>query len=220
VPLCHLQLEGDFVSASITDSANRKSRSQQMGPLVVKAPIAEGVQIEGLIGPLDFTEADSLAGQPKWRNADLDSLASWLKVSLAAGQRLSIAARPGVAFSPARGLRRTLTFVFGTPLAVALPASWSLTLDPEADLAASHGALGWQNLLAVSHPLGGQRILLIELSSQRPAERSAATQHSAIVGLDYVPVLRPQLHLDVGAGIGLNSAWPAGLAYVGFSIRL
>jgi len=109
------------------------------------------------------------------------------------------------------------------PVALDLPAGFSLGLDPEVD-AVRNGRGGvrpaYVMALALAHGLGGGMTGGVELwgSETRDAGRWSR-QATADATLAWIPAKRPSLQLDAGVNLGLNRQTPDVEAYAGISRR-
>jgi hypothetical protein len=109
------------------------------------------------------------------------------------------------------------------PVALNLPAGFSLGLDPEMD-AVRDGRGGvrpaYVMAFALAHPLGAGVTGGLELwgSETRAADRWSR-QATADATLAWIPAKRPNLQLDAGVNLGLNRQTPDVQAYAGISRR-
>lgn len=110
------------------------------------------------------------------------------------------------------------------PLVFNLPQGWQLTVDPEADVLANQAGGGAHvnlaGLLCVSHPLSKTLTASAEVWTDANFDPAGVVhQYSADLGLAWVPASHPNIQLDGGVNLGLNSATPAAQVYVGLSQR-
>lgn len=108
------------------------------------------------------------------------------------------------------------------PIAVALPAGFSLTLGPELDVLADSDGSGHHaalvNLVNVSHPITHRLTMAVEVWDSVNRDPSGTVrQRSADMALIYL--VNPNLQLDAGANIGINRATPDRQVYAGISFR-
>ena len=110
------------------------------------------------------------------------------------------------------------------PLIFNLPQGWQLTVDPEADVLANQAGGGdhanLAGLLCFSHPLSKTLTASAEVWGDANFDPTGFTrQYSADLGLAWVPASHPNIQLDGGVNVGLNSATPAAQVYLGLSQR-
>jgi hypothetical protein len=109
------------------------------------------------------------------------------------------------------------------PVALALPAGFTLTVDPEVDaLRDGQGGVRPAYVMAasLSHAVFPGGTLGVELwSSAAHLADGAQRQATADVILAWIPPRRPNLQLDTGVNVGLTRDTPDVQAYVGVSRR-
>lgn len=110
------------------------------------------------------------------------------------------------------------------PIQVNLPANWSLTIDPEADILKN--AIGdgdhfnASGLLSFSRPLSKTVTFSLEVWSDVNFDPTGTvTQATFDLGAAWIPAAHPNFQLDGGVNLGLNNQTPAAQAYVGVSQR-
>lgn len=147
-----------------------------------------------------------------------------LKTRFIENDRVSVAVIPFVKAPTARAGIGNRMWEGGVvlPVAVTLPASFTLTFGPEvdalgdADGSGRHAAI--VNLVNLSHPLGSRASLVVEywtMSNRDPA--GTVKQSSADIAVSWL--VTPKLQLDAGTNIGLNNATPDSQVYIGLSRR-
>ncbi len=110
------------------------------------------------------------------------------------------------------------------PLVFNLPASWSLSVDPEADVLADASGGGrhanLSGLVSFSRPISKTLTASVELWGDVNFDpKGEVRQYSFDLGLAWIPASHPNVQLDGGVNLGLNAATPAAQAYVGLSQR-
>ena len=110
------------------------------------------------------------------------------------------------------------------PIQIALPANWSLVIDPEGDVL--RNAIGdgdhfnMSGLLSFSRPVSKTLTLSLEVWSDVNFDPGGTvTQASFDLGAAWIPAAHPNFQLDGGVNLGLNNQTPAAQAYVGISQR-
>lgn len=217
LPEGHVQLEGDFASATFDRDDKVRMQAVSVGPWIVKAPVGRRTQLEIGLAPFSWTNISAAEGASHHEVVGPDTVALRLKQSLIAGERVSVAVHPGVRLPLVA--RAEAELMFGVPLAVALSARWSLTLNPEIRAGLRSSALRFHNLVGFSRPVGQAWILVTEVLSVVDLEHDAAPSHLVVLSVDYTPREQPNLHLDVGVGAGLNEIATDGVFFLSFSRR-
>jgi hypothetical protein len=110
------------------------------------------------------------------------------------------------------------------PIVLALPAGWSLTVDPEADALKNANDTGrhlnYAGLLNFSHAITKTITGAVEIWGDVNDDPSGTIrQRSLDFSMSWIPPKTPNLQFDVGANFGLNNATPGAQAYVGVSRR-
>jgi hypothetical protein len=110
------------------------------------------------------------------------------------------------------------------PIVLSLPANWSLTIDPEADvLANAEGPGRHLNLISLasfSYPVTKTLTASAEIWGDENFDPAGdVTQASFDLGLAWIPAKAPNFQLDGGANLGLTHATPGAQVYVGVSKR-
>ena len=109
------------------------------------------------------------------------------------------------------------------PVSYTLPMGWSLGLTPEADLIANGSGPGRH--LAVALPVGlghavGPVAATFELWTSQDFDPAGTTrQYSLDVAAAWQPPRQPNLQLDAGLNLGLNTATPDVQIYLGVARR-
>jgi hypothetical protein len=105
------------------------------------------------------------------------------------------------------------------PLALTLPADWSLVLmtefDAVADTTDRHRKLQWIESVVLSRPFTGKTSGYLECYSVRPFERGTDRQVQANLGLNHA--FTADLCLDLGCNFGLTRAAPDLQTFVGLT---
>jgi hypothetical protein len=110
------------------------------------------------------------------------------------------------------------------PVVIGLPDGWSLNIDPEIDALANEAGSGSHvniaGLLSFSHPVSKTVTASLEVWTDQNFDPAGTVhQYSFDVGLAWVPASHPNIQLDGGVNLGLNSQTPAAQAYLGLSQR-
>ena len=110
------------------------------------------------------------------------------------------------------------------PIALALPAGTTLTLDPEIDALMDAGGSGRHPAYALaaglSRPLSATFTGAVELWGADNEEPSGHVRQASFdLGLSWIPMKDQALQLDGGLNLGLNRSTPGEQVYVGVSRR-
>ena len=107
------------------------------------------------------------------------------------------------------------------PITYPLPLDFTLLVEPEVDVIrnATNGGhhFNFAQLLNISHPIGTQLTVYGEIYSALGTDKSTPAIYTFDTALAWL--VTPNLQLDVGANIGLNSAAPNLQLYAGISQR-
>lgn len=112
-------------------------------------------------------------------------------------------------------------FYLNVPFTTALPAQFSMTIEPVFNLIRNLNKQGYQGdpqlLVSVSHPLIGTLAATVDIASDFPADHNIGRRYTLDPALQWL--ITPNLQLDAGAFIGLNRAAPDWNPYAGISFR-
>ncbi len=110
------------------------------------------------------------------------------------------------------------------PVQIALPAGWSLTIDPEIDALKNQDGSGrhanYAGLLSFSHAVSQTLTGSAEIwGDVNDDPTGTVRQYSFDLGLAWIPAATPNIQFDGGVNIGLNNATPGAQIYIGASRR-
>ena len=171
------------------------------------------------------TRGDPAAGEATLRGTGDTTLNLKINLLNPGGSGPSVALLPFVSLPTAQHGLGAGGFQGGlvAPVALALPAGFSLSLDPEVDVA-RNGTGGvrpvYVSALSLGHALTPQVSGAVELwASAEHAPDGWETRATADLALAWIPKASPNLQLDAGVNLGLNRTTPDVQAYVGASRR-
>ena len=224
----HWQVEADVANVTI-DHSGGMDTTTTLGPNpTIKFGLTNTIDAELNFAPyVEVTTKDRSTGVTTHASGVSDLYAK-LKVNLIGddGGDLAVAIVPYVKAptAPASIGNRAVEAGIIAPVSINLPASWSLTIDPELDLlknAADNGRhLNASGLLSFSRPASKTVTLSVELWADANYDpQKTVTQVSADLGAAWIPASMPNVQFDGGVNFGLNSVTPAAQVYVGISRR-
>ena len=224
----HWQIEADVANVTI-DHSGGLDTTTTLGPNpTIKLGLTNTIDVELNFAPyVEVTTKDRSTGVTTHASGVSDLYAK-LKINLIGddGGDLAVAIEPYVKAptAPASIGNRAVEAGIVAPITINLPASWSLTVDPEVDLLKNAGDngrhLNASGLLSFSHPASKTLTYSVELwSDVNDDPQKTVTQVSADVGLAWIPASLPNMQLDGGVNVGLNSVTPAAQVYIGISRR-
>ena len=224
----HWQVEADVANVTI-DHTGGFDTTTTLGPNpTLKLGLTNSIDAELTFAPyVEVTTKDRATGITTHASGVSDLYAK-LKVNLIGddGGDLAVAIVPYVKAptAPANIGNRAVEAGVIAPISINLPASWSLTIDPELDLlknAADNGRhLNASGLLSFSRPASKTVTLSVEIwSDVNDDPQKTVTQVSADLGLAWIPASQPNVQFDGGVNFGLNNVTPAAQLYIGISRR-
>ena len=224
----HWQVEADVANLTI-DHTGGLDTNTTLGPNpTLKLGLTNTIDAELNFAPYVEVAAKDRATGATTHARGVSDLYAKLKINLigADGGDLAVAIEPYVKAptAPANIGNRAVEAGVIAPISINLPASWSLTIDPELDLlknAADNGRhLNASGLLSFSRPVSKTVTASVEVWSDVNYDpRKTLTQVSADLGLAWSPAAMPNLQFDGGVNFGLNNVTPAAQIYIGVSRR-
>lgn len=223
----HFQYETDILNWTYDATATTVQNSYLFTNPTFKLGLTDKLDIEANIAPVqEVTTRDKTTGNTS-RMTGVGDLYLRVKYNLIgnAGGDIAAALFPYVKIPTAPpGLgNKAVEEGLIVPVTFTLPKGFSLSLDPEADILKNANDnryhANYQGVADVSHSIFSDSITgYVELWSDVNDDPSGTvTQASFDAALAWLA--RPDLQLDAGANIGLNSATPDFQAYFGISQR-
>ncbi len=224
----HWQIESDLFNVTLDHSGGLDTTTWLVTNPTLKLGLTNTLDAEFNIAPYEIVTVRDRATGASSRTTGVGDLFARLKWNLLGddGGAVAVALSPFLKLPTAsHGLGNGV--VEGgliAPVNINLPASWSLTIDPEVDLlenAAGDGRHGnISGLLSFSRPVSKQVTVSAELWSDVDYDPVATrTQYSGDLGVAWIPTAQPNLQLDCGVNFGLNRQTPAAQIYAGISHR-
>jgi hypothetical protein len=224
----HFQIESDVVNLTYAASGGADTTTVLYTNPTLKLGLTNTVDVEVNMAPWETVASKDRGAGKTVRDSGVGDLFLRLKANLIGddGGDVSVALDPYVKV-PTAPIGVGNGAVEGgliVPVQVNLPASWSLTLDPEADDLenANDGGhhLNLAGLLSFSRPVSKTLTFSVEVWSDVNLDPSGSvTQASFDLALAWIPAADPNFQLDGGVNLGLNNQTPAAQAYVGVSHR-
>ena len=224
----HLQIESDVYNVTVDTSGGATTTTWLVTNPTVKLGLTNTVDAEINIVPWEtVTIRDRATGEVS-RASGVGDLYARLKWNLLGDNsgNVAFALSPYVKAPTADSSIGNGAVEAGliAPVNFNLPMNFSLVVDPEVDLLknANDGSrhINTSGLLSLSRPISKTVTLSAEIWTDinfDPAGRT--TQVSADFGAAWIPPTQPNLQLDGGVNLGLNSRTPGVQAYVGISRR-
>ena len=224
----HWQLESDIYNVTLQTLDGVTTRTELFTNPTLKLGLTNTVDFEVNVAPYEqVTTHDSIAGETSRVGGigDIFLRAKW-NLQGDDGATTSVALFPFFKIPTAR-LGVGNGAVEGgliVPIALNLPGSWQLTIDPEADaLANSVGSGHHLNItspLSLSYPVTKTITLFGELWGDVNFDPAGTvSQASFDLAVAWIPAKAPNLQFDGGANFGLNHATPGAQLYVGVTRR-
>jgi hypothetical protein len=224
----HFQIESDVFNATYDRSFGQDTWTYLYTNPTLKLGVTNTVDVELNLVPYEDVEIKDRASGVRTRFSGVGDLFARVKWNLIGddGGDVAIALAPFVkAPTAASGLGNDAVEAgLIIPVALNLPAGWSLTIDPEVD--ALKNAVGsgrhvnLSGLLSFSHAAGKALTLSVEVWSDVNLDpQQTVRQYSFDLGAAWIPASHPNFQLDGGVNLGLNNVTPAVQAYVGVSQR-
>ena len=224
----HLQIESDVFNVTGDSSGGATTTTWLVTNPTLKLGLTNTLDAELNIVPWEIVAVrDHATGQVS-RASGAGDLYARLKWNLLGddGGNIAFALSPYVKAPTANSSIGNGAVEAGliAPINFNLPMNFSLVVDPEIDLLknANDGSrhVNTSGLLSLSRPVSKTVTLSAEIWTDvnfDPAGRT--TQVSADLGAAWIPPSQPNLQLDGGVNLGLNSRTPGVQAYVGISRR-
>jgi hypothetical protein len=224
----HWQVESDLFNLTLDRSDGLDTTTWLVTNPTLKLGLTNTVDFELNIAPYEIVTVRDRATGAEGRTTGVGDLIARLKWNLLGddGGAVAFALNPFVKFPTAsHGLGNgAVEGGLIAPLNINLPASWSLTIDPEVDVLENNAGDGrhanLSGLLSFSRPVSKQVTLSAEIWSDVNFDPMATrTQYSADLGAAWIPKSQPNLQLDCGVNFGLNRQTPGAQVYAGISHR-
>jgi hypothetical protein len=224
----HIQIESDIANLTIDHTGGLDTTTTLYTNPTIKLGLTNTIDGELSIAPYETITTKDRATGVTTHASGVGDLYGRLKFNLVGddGGDLAVAIVPYVKVptAPASIGNRAVEAGIIAPIQITLPASWSLTIDPEVDLlknVADNGRhLNASGLLSFSRPASKTVTLSVELWSDVNYDpQKTVTQVSADVGLAWVPASLPNVQFDGGVNFGVNNVTPAAQVYIGVSRR-
>jgi hypothetical protein len=222
----HWQLESDIYNITVQRSGGVKTTTELFTNPTVKLGLNNWLDVELNITPYERISVDDHGATTTAEGAgDLFLRAKANLIGDDSGD-VAVAISPFIKL-PTAGHTLGNGAVEGgviVPVQFNLPDNWQLLFDPEIDAlqdADGHGRhVNAVALVSLSKPASKTITLSAELWTDinfDPA--STVTQYSADLGAAWIPAAAPNLQVDGGVNLGLNSKTPDVQAYIGISRR-
>ena len=224
----HWQIESDVFNLTVDRSGGATTTTWLVTNPTIKLGLTNTLDVELNIAPYELmTVRDHVTGQ-NTRMSGVGDLYARLKWNLLGddGGNIAFALSPYVK-APTANLsigNGAVEAGLIAPINFNLPMNFSLVVDPELDLLknANNGSrhVNTSGLLSLSRPVSQTVTVSAEIWTDvnfDPAGRT--TQVSVDLGAAWIPSSQPNLQLDGGVNLGLNSRTPGVQAYVGISRR-
>jgi hypothetical protein len=224
----HFQVESDVVNVTYDTSGGADTTTLLYTNPTLKLGLTNTIDAEINIAPWETVTSKDRASGRTTRASGVGDLFLRLKANLIGddGGDVAVALEPYVKVPTAPNGVGDGAVEGGliAPIQINLPASWSLTIDPEGDIlknaigAADH--LNIAGLLSFSRPLSKTVTVSLEVWGDDDFDpQRTVTQTSFDLGAAWIPHAHPNFQLDGGVNLGLNKQTPAAQAYVGVSQR-
>jgi hypothetical protein len=224
----HFQVESDVFNLTWDTSGGADTTTVLYTNPTFKLGLTNTIDAEVNIAPWEtITSKDRVTGKTT-RASGVGDLFLRLKANLIGddGGNVAVALAPYVKIPTAPNGVGNGAVEGGliVPVQITLPANWSLTIDPEADVFKNANNNGdhanLSGLLSFSRPISKTLTASIEVWSDVNFDPTGTvTQASFDLGLAWIPAAYPNFQLDGGVNLGLNNQTPAAQAYVGVSQR-
>jgi len=224
----HFQFESDVFNLTYDTSAGADTTTLLYSNPTFKLGLTNTIDAEISIAPWQTIASTDRASGRTTRAFGVGDLFLRLKANLAGddGGDFAMALSPYVKVPTAPNSvgNGAVEAGLSAPIQIGLPANWSLSLVPEADVLknADDGGrhLNVSGVLSLSRPLSKTLTGSAEIWSDVNFDPAGAvTQASFDLGAGWIPAAHPNFQLDGGVNLGLNNQTPAAQAYVGISQR-
>jgi len=224
----HIQLEADLFNGTYQRSHGVTSELDLVANPTIKYGVSETFDIEANFAPYMRTRVRDRASGVAETHTGHGDLFLRAKSALigAEGGAFALTLSPFVKIPTASSNIGNGAVEGGllVPLALDLGGGWSLSATPEADALKNASDEGYHaalvNVVGVSRALGGGVSLGAELWGSADFDPSGTTQqYSADLAVAWQPPSRPNLQIDGGLNVGLNSNTPDIQVYTGLSER-
>ena len=223
VPAGKVQLETDLVNWTRTDAGGVRTDFILYSNPTLKYGLSSRADIQFNIAPYEELRTH-VAGAATTLGGVGDLYVRLKDRVTADSSKVQVAFIPFVKIPTARrGLgNREVEGGLAVPIAVTLPASFTLTFGPEADLLSDANHPGSRhfnivNLVNLSKSVGKVTLIGELWSDWNFDPAGTVRQYSADVAIAWL--VAPRLQLDAGANFGLNRNTPDAQVYVGLSTR-
>ena len=225
----HIQIEADLISYShdrdTVGGADTRVDAFAIAPLNFKIGLGNRVDLQTLIETYNHVTTDDRIGGSKIRQSGFGDVTSRLKVNLWGNDSGStaLAVMPFAKFPTSRDRLGNNSVEGGIilPLAVELPAGWSMGVMTEFDFIRNGGRDGhhaeYINSITFGHNIIGKLGGYLEFFSAVSTQRHSAWQGTFDVGLTYG--LTDNVQLDAGVNIGLTRSAQDINPFAGLSFR-
>jgi hypothetical protein len=224
----HFQYESDVFNLTWDASGGADTTTLLYTNPTFKLGLTNTLDVELNIAPWETITSKVRAGGRTARASGVGDLFLRAKINLVGddGGDLAVALAPYVKAPTAPNGVGNGAVEAGliAPIQVSLPADWSLTIDPEADVLKNADDPGrhanLSGLLSFSRPLTKTLTLSLEVWSDVNLDPAGAvTQASFDLGAAWIPPGHANFQLDGGVNLGLNNQTPTVQTYLGVSQR-
>jgi hypothetical protein len=224
----HFQVESDVFNLTYDTSGGADTTTVLYTNPTLKLGLTNTIDAEINIAPWETVTSKDRASGRTMRASGVGDLYLRLKANLIGddGGDVAVALEPYVKVPTAPDGVGNGAVEGGliAPIQLNLPASWSLTIDPEGDVLKNAVGGGdhfnMAGLLSFSRPLSKTLTVSLEVWADGDFDpQRTVTQTSFDLGAAWIPPAHPNFQLDGGVNLGLNNQTPAAQAYVGVSQR-
>ena len=223
----HVQVEADLANLTHDASGGVTSDAWAFANPTLKLGVTDSFDIEANLAPYVLIRTHDRTSGARSTVSGIGDLFLRAKLNLAgnAGGAFGLALEPYVKAPTAPSSVGNGAWEGGllAPISYNLPMGWSLGVTPEADVIAN--ASGSGRHLAVALPVGlghslGPIAATVEVWTSQDFDPAGTTrQYSLDFAAAWQPPRQPNLQLDGGVNLGLNSATPGVQVYVGVARR-
>ncbi len=225
----HFQIESDLVNFSYDryngDPTDTTNRSWSFANTNLKAGLLNNVDLQLVVPTFNYVRSEDRGANLVDENSGFGDLITRLKINLWGndGGKTAFAVMPFIKFPTAQDHLGNGAFEGGLilPLAVELPAGWSLGVMTEFDFNEDGSGDGYHaefiNTITVSHALVGELSGYAEFFSSVSSEDDSDWIGTVDLGLTYG--LTDYIQLDAGVNIGVTRAADDINPFVGVSWR-
>ena len=224
----HFQLESDFWNYTWDRFTRDRTttRAYSVGNPFLKLGVTNWAEIEVQLPTYNSLSVRSRDGMGNLRARGFGDLLIGGKINLFGndGGDRALALYPLIKLpTAARGLGNNMVeYTLNVPYTVALPARFSVTLEPAVGLLRNLNKQGYhadyQFLANLNRPIIGETVTAaIEIAAEFTTDHNIRRRYTIDPSLQWL--VTPTLQLDVGAYIGLNKNAPDYNPYVGISFR-